>query len=141
MNIELTNDKLISLILSVKVPILEIRNKIINEKNKLELNDTYKYHIERWETISSKYFKCLEYISFEPSDLYDNCYSENSLAYPDYNLDFYLETGISYQIRELVLWLIVNHTENITDDEIKEWRKIDDIMYGVVGKLIMDEMK
>ena len=56
MEIALTNDEEIIMILSRKIYIPEIVYKIIQWKHKLEDKNTLNYHIERWETISSKYF-------------------------------------------------------------------------------------
>ena len=43
MEIALTKDENISMILSRLVPIYDIRKNIIIKKNKLELNDSYEY--------------------------------------------------------------------------------------------------
>ena len=59
----LNNDQQISLLLSQFIPIEPIRYKIIQMKNKKEKKEALEYHIERWETISSKYFRSLEKIS------------------------------------------------------------------------------
>ena len=71
---ELTNDQQISLLLSEFIPIEPIRYKIIQMKNKKEKKEALDYHIERWETISSKYFRSLEKISNPYSYVHNNKY-------------------------------------------------------------------
>ena len=56
-------------------------------------------------------------------------------------MDFYNETGQSYQVRGLVLSLLsipndnsdLFPTCNLMSKEIKEWRDHDDKMYGVLS--------
>ena len=62
------------MILSRKLYIPEIIHKIIQWKHKLEDKDTSNFHIERWETISSKYFRSFEKISNPYSYVHNNKY-------------------------------------------------------------------
>jgi len=145
MEISLNNDKTISLLLSNLIPIIDIRINIIKLKNKLEKKDALEYHIERWENISSKYFR-----SFE-SDIdkarFINSYVINKryyIAYKDKNLDFYNETGISYQVRSLLIDIIncpCTLSDNILDCTKYEWRKEDDDELSYLAKCIMNAMK
>ena len=60
----------------------------------------------------------------------------------DKNLEFFNKTGISYQVRELVMTLINEYNEeDISEKEKKEWRKEDDIIYGKLAKRIMNKMR
>ena len=49
-----------------------------------------------------------------------------------------METGISYQVRDLVLDLIVNYEDDLfkdkSKDEKKQFRKEDDILYGKLAE-------
>ena len=64
-------------------------------------------------------------------------------------MDFYNETGQSYQVRGLVLSLLsipndnpdLFFTNNLLSKEIKEWRDHDDKMYSVLSKTIMNKIK
>ena len=52
----LIKDEEISLLLLTLIPINDICMDIIDLKNNIERTETLNYHMERWETISSKYF-------------------------------------------------------------------------------------
>ena len=154
MNLSLSNDKEISLLLSKLIPINEIRYKIIALKHTIETNDALEYHIERWETISSKYFKSFER-GFHPpigsggGRVYSYVAgfvhsSEKYSARKDKYLDFYNETGISYQVRNLLLDILdcpVLHISNILNSSLYEWRQADDKVYGILSKEIMKKFK
>ena len=57
MEIGLIQDEEIALLLSTFIPINDICKYIIDLKNNIERTETLNYHMERWETISSKYFQ------------------------------------------------------------------------------------
>ncbi len=91
------------------ISIVEIRNKIINYKTIKEKKEALEYHSERWETISSKYFRSFEITNHSNNNrLYYSYVLDNKyyVSEADRNLDFYNETGISYQVRDLLLDLI-----------------------------------
>ena len=91
------------------------------------------YHIERWETISSKYFKSFETEGATMKRPYS--YVVNSVKYiceADRDLSFYYETGISYQVRDLLLMIVKDPdktNENILDKEKLYWMEYDDKLY------------
>ena len=128
------NGELLILLLLERIPIIDICYKIICLKNKIELMETRNYHIERWENISSKYFRCIE----GQDGTCGKCnfsYIFNGIKYiilPDHDLQYFKETNSSYQIRALVLELISMN---------KEWRKYDDKIYGIMSHYIMDKMR
>ena len=110
------------------IPISDLCLKIINLKEIYELNDTLNYHVERWETISSKYFRSFEFNQWNDKIIYSYIYNNNNyMANIDKNKDFYYETTISYQNRDLLMSLI---------NTPKEYRKITDILYGKLSKKI-----
>ena len=144
---ELTNDQQISLLLSQFIPIEPIRYKIIQMKNKKEKKEALDYHIERWETISSKYFRSLEKdyhgVVIPQSYSIDSKYFVSN---KDKCLEFYNETGISYQVRDLLLDILQCpmgslFTENIMDCTLFEWRKEDDKIYSILSEEIMKKFK
>jgi len=144
---ELTNDQQISLLLSEFIPIDVIRYKIIQMKNKKEKKEALEYHIERWETISSKYFRSLEKdyhgVVIPQSYSIDSKYFVSN---KDKCLEFYNETGISYQVRDLLLDILQCpmgslFTENIMDCTLFEWRKEDDKIYSILSEEIMNKFK
>lgn len=144
----LNNDQQISLLLSEFIPIDTIRYKIIQMKNKKEKKEALDYHIERWETISSKYFRSLEKISNPYSYVLDSKYY---ICEKDKCLDFYNETGISYQIRGLLLEILncafefetvkIPASDHILNCTWYEWRKEDDKIYSILSEEIMKKFK
>ena len=143
----LNNDQQISLLLSQFIPIEPIRYKIIQMKNKKEKKEALDYHIERWETISSKYFRSLEKdyhgVVIPQSYSIDSKYFVSNI---DKCLEFYNETGISYQVRDLLLDILQCpmgslFTENIMDCTLFEWRKEDDKIYSILSQEIMKKFK
>jgi len=147
---ELTNDQQISLLLSEFIPIEPIRYKIIQMKNKKEKKEALDYHIERWETISSKYFRSLEKdyhgVVIPQSYSIDSKYFVSN---KDKCLEFYNETGISSQVRDLLLDIldcymeIFNepYSDNILSCTLYEWREEDDEMYSILANEIMKKFK
>ena len=142
---ELTKDKQISLFLSKFISIDAIRYKIIYFKNEIEKKEALDYHIERWETISSKYFR-----SFEKGLNYS--YAVDSKYYiteKDRCLEFYNETGISSQVRDLLLdilncYIEIFHepySDNILSCTMYEWREEDDKIYSNLANEIMKKFK
>ena len=143
----LNNDQQISLLLSEFIPIDTIRYKIIQMKNKKEKKEALDYHIERWETISSKYFRSLEKISNPYSYVLDSKYY---ICEKDKCLDFYNETGISYQVRSLLLEILNCSSEfdgmklfsdHILNCELYKWREEDDKLYCILARKINEKMK
>jgi hypothetical protein len=145
-------DVYIYLLLSTKINEPNIITKIINDSKKMEDIETLEYHYERWVTIAGSYFKCIDRLPFTSSRNYYS-YVLNSEKYiyeKDRILDYYKETGVSFQTRELLLDIIVNDilTSNGTCDkyicnlsgESKDMREKNDKMYYPLSELIMDSM-
>ena len=141
-------DIYIFLLLSTKINEPNIINKIINKTKEIEDKETLQYHTERWETIAGSYFKCTERSPFTGSRI---IYSyvlngEENIYERDRILDYYKETGVSFQIRGLLLDVIKNelltwsetrdkYVDNLSD-ESKGMREEDDRLYSPLSKLI-----
>ena len=138
MEIALTNNEEILMSLLSIIPILPICKGIIDLKDEIERKDTLNYHVERWVTISSLYFRSFElsdgidktrrYISYTIND-------EEYISEPDTNLDYFHETGVSYQIRDLLLSIL--KTKEWEKHHWKEIREDDDKLYYVLSGHIM----
>jgi len=95
----------IYLLLREKIQIKEIINKILNEKEKIERKEALEYHNNRWEIISSKYFRSFERSPYTIQYNYYSYVLDGGRSYryeKDRNCDFYDYTGISYQCRDLL---------------------------------------
>ena len=135
----LTNDQLIYLVLLTKIDEPQLCRYIIGLKNQKEKIETDNYHYENWENIASKYFKCLE--NRYPTYSYI-LNGKEIIAEKDNNLVFFKETGISYQVRELVLSLINGYEKDgLSGEEKKIWREEDDKLYGPLARKIQLKMK
>ena len=147
MEIALTNDEEVLMNLLSILPILPICEKIIQLKNRREKEDTFNYHVERWTTISSIYFRSFEIsnnlgISNPSPSLFEHkkyiSYTINDVKYvsgPDTNLDYYHETGISYQVRDLLMSIL--KTKDWEKQHWKEIREGDDKLYYVLSGQII----
>ena len=135
MDIPLTKDQSIYLILLQKISISTICQNIILLKNKIEINEAYEYHSTLWNNIASKYFQCLKKRYPTYSYVLDG---DQYIARADNNLIFFYQTSISYQIRDLVMGLINEYRgDNLSEEEKKRWRKEDDIIYGKLARRIL----
>ena len=159
MELAITNDEEILMNLLCIVPVVPICGKIIYFKKRMEEEDALNYHIKQWITISSKYFRSFETtnkIIYSPSDLSPftiDTYSKIKLSYklddeiydgeyvsePDNNLDYFHETGISYQVRDYLLNSL--NTKEWKKQYWKDIRKHDDDIYGPLSKQIMYKTK
>jgi hypothetical protein len=126
----LTLDQEISLLLIEKIREPNICKDIIFLKNEMEKEETYKYHYERWETIASKYFKAIDGKFRHISYVQDG---EKFVFFKDVDTDFYRETGISHQVKDIIHELICS------SDKLN--REYTDSIYGILAKAIMYEMK
>ena len=139
MQIITKRDRNIYYLLLQKVNDPYLAKYIYNFMNEMETLD---YHIERWETISYKYFRSFE---MEHSTMTRKPYSyvfngEKYICEADRDLSFYYETGISYQIRDLLLMIIKDPdktNEDIVDKGKLDWMKEDDLLYSILAKKIM----
>ena len=130
MEISFTKDQEIGYILFQKINEPEICRNIIQLKNKVEQEEAYNFHYDLWENIASKYFAAAE-INYRHISYLLN--SENYTIQKDKVIDFYNETGISHQVRDIILELIRSSD--------KEWVDYDDIMYSILAKEIMNQFK
>ena len=126
----LTLDQEISLLLIKKISEPNICKDIIFLKNEMEKEETFQYHYERWETIASKYFKSIDGKFRHISYVQDG---EKYFLNKDVDTDFYKETGISHQVKDIIHELIC-----LPD---KSQRVYTDSIYGILAEGIMDEMK
>ena len=139
MQIITKRDRHIYYLLLQKVNDPYLAKYIYNFMNEMETLD---YHIERWGTISYKYFKSFE---MEHSTMTRKPYSyvfndEKYICEADRDLSFYYETGISYQIRDLLLMIIKDPdktNEDIVDRGKLYWMKEDDLLYSILAKKII----
>ena len=141
MKISLKKDEMIKLYLKVFIPIPEICNNIIKIKNDNEMEETLKYHIDRWNTIAGEHYYTRDMHYGKFSQVFDG---SKYIIKPDHRLYFYQMTGISYQVIELIYELIKIRNEKSWDFEIdnkEEWIKHDDKLYSELSKRIMNEMK
>jgi hypothetical protein len=150
MNYPLTTNQEILLSLSRVIPINELRYKIMAYKNHIEKKEALEYHSERWETISSGYFRATE-VQYGFQGLHGEIHisswitdENNWIATKDHNLDFYNETGYSYQVRNLLMNLLscpVSLTDNILNCSLYELKKYDDKLYGFLSRMIKEKLE
>jgi len=143
MEFDLSNNKIIYNLLLNIIPVPDICEKIISFKNTIEQKEAYDYHVERWETISSLYFRSLE--NYHPdiiiySYMFNRTKQNEYITEPDRNTKFFNETGISYQVRNLLLELF-NCPNDYNKGMWKNMILFDDKLYGKISKEIMLHMK
>lgn len=126
---------------------------LINREKK-EDEETLSYHIERWNTIASKFFKCIEYNQWNEKIPYS--YISNTSKYKNYvvkidkNIDFFLETGFSAQSRDILLDVITddnlfNPDNKLVDDSSKlyiiKWAKEGDDELSLLSEKVNNHTK
>ena len=144
----------IYLLLTTKVPVKDIVVKILKDVKSIEEKETFEYHYERWETIAGSFFHSIERSPFtgDPNPYSYVLDSKKYIYEKDRNTSYFNETGVSYKCRELLLDTFKNEAlewsetfgcekniDNLTG-ESKEWREINDQMYGVLSQLITECM-
>lgn len=139
-----SSEKLIYNVLLDIIKIPDICEKIIELKKNIEKKEAYEYHIERWETISSLYFRSFEYNTWGQIQVYSYIFNNNEYIIEcDTNMDFFYETGISYQSRclllELFKWSIPNEYNN--EYNWIDMLKFYDELYGELSKKIIEKNK
>lgn len=143
----------IYLLLREKIPIREILIKIIDDTDKIERRESLEYHIDRWEIISSKYFRSFERSPYTIEYNYYSYVLDGGESYKyekDRNSDFYDYTGISYQCRDLLLSTIKDESlefdegknimiddKRILDKEKMNWLKYNDNIYSILSNKIL----
>ena len=130
---ELSTDKQILSILLDYIPIDHICTIIIDMKNTFENKEALYYHTDRWESIALKYIKASERNELS----HHSMMAIRNRPRVDPCLDFFKETGISYQIRYLVLDLLKVHEndkdwldDDLLDQDIKKGRDCTDVCYS-----------
>ena len=118
------------------IPIEDICIQILKQKKKIEYFETYNYHVDMWEIHASKYYKCLDRKRLIYSFIHDD---KEIFAERDRKMDYYNYTGISYQVRNLVLSLISDHWGDISEEEKRFWRIEDDIKYCKIANKIIED--
>ena len=139
MKIGLTRNEEIKMILGRVINISDICTLIIHWMNKIEKKETLDYHNELWERIAGSYFKSIEKRYPTYSYVMNSSRECKIIAFPDNILDYYLETGNSYQVRDTILVQIKEHQE--CDKKLyKIWFYQDDKALSKVTKKIMIQM-
>ena len=114
----------------------DVSKIILDIKNIIEKKETLNYHINRWNKISGHFYKVRDTNYNKYSYILHSFHKPNEIEYiikKDHILDFYKNTGLSYQCIELIHELI-----KISDD--KKWLKEDDKKYSILSTKIMNEM-
>ena len=106
----------------------------------LEKADAYNYHNQLWERIAGSYFKSIEKRYPTYSYVMNASKECKIIAFPDNILDYYLETGQSYQVRDTILIQIKEYNECNTRI-YKIWFYQDDKSLSKLTKKIMKQMK
>lgn len=122
---------------------------IVEVVDKIEKKEALDYHSERWETISGKYFRSQELSPFNGNKNYYSYVldSKDYIFEKDRIMEFYNETGISFQSRDLLLSVIktkkdmeldgdIEIHDNNLSSEVKYWRKYNDNIYGILSRKI-----
>ena len=132
-----TADQQILSILLDYIPIVHICNIIIDMKNTSENKETLQYHMNRWNSIALKYIKADGRKELSPHTMMSAWVSDYYRV--DDCLDFFKETGISYQIRFLVLDILKIHgggvdwlDNNLLDPDLKKYRDCTDVLYSYI---------
>jgi len=118
---------------------------ILEIKEKEEKEETKRFHIVLWSTLMDKYYKSKDYSLFTKPLNHFSCIEDGKkyIYETDRVLDFYNETGISFQSRELLLATLSHenvdgYTPIIPPSSIREFN---DHIYGSLSCKIMDKMK
>ena len=103
------------------------------------------YHIERYNNIKNAWLNSFTYNKWNDKEIYSYVHNESIYRFEEDRIRyFYNYTGISCQVIDLLFEIITNaksDNESITDKQIKQWRKEDDNLYGILAKKIMEKMK
>ena len=125
----------------------EISKHILKLKEKEEKEETKRFHIDLWTTLMDKYYKSKDYSLFTKPLNHFTCFEDGKkyIYETDRVIDFYIETGISFQSRELLLATIAHeyidcngYIPIIPPSSIREFN---DHIYGSLSCKIMNKMK
>jgi len=137
MELSLFKDELTYMYLFRVIGLSDICRIIIRIKNKSEAKETIDYHINLWENVAGSYFKSIE--NRYPTYSYVSRTSRRGtryIAYPDSKLDYYRQTGNSYQVRDIILDQIKGYRSDIAE----AWFYTEDKEFGKLTKKIMKKM-
>ena len=136
----LSSDEYILLYLKCFINEIYLCKKIIKYKNIIENQDIMKYHIDRWNNIAGYHYIIHDTHQGKFSFIFDN---KDYIIKTDHRLEFYYNTGLSYQIVELIHELIkARHELNIFyKGDYKDKLKDEDKLYSILSYNIMKAMK
>lgn len=138
------SDNTILMYLLTFIPEISICKNILKHKKKLENNDIMEYYMERWENIAGEHYYMHDNHINQFSYIFDET---NYIVKADMLPRFYNNTGISYQVVELIHELIKLKNEyrlhdiRYNSDSYITMLKQDDRLYSFLAKKIMDAMK
>ena len=127
---QLTSNQEIYLLLLSIIPNTDVCKKITRIKKKKEDEETMNYHCDLWYNIALKFYKAKKNNFYKFSYVVDG---KNFMIRPDHDIDFFRNTGVSYQIKDMIHDLI-----GVSSD--KTWLKYDDTLYSILSKKIMNRM-
>ena len=127
------------------IPDFDLCVRIINFKDKIEKEETLEYYINRHNNIFNKYNNAIKRDNLLDKKYYsyilDNKYI---VSEKDRDIDFYKETGISYQVRRILMDVLncpTTDADLITDDFTDEdLRKENDKIFYLLTSAIINEM-
>ena len=126
------------------IPEISICKNILKHKKYLENIDIMEYHMERWENIAGEHY----YMHDNHTDKFSYIFDErNYVVKVDMLPYFYSNTGISYQVVELIHELIKLKNEytlcdeNYSSNSYITMLKLDDKLFSLLAKKIMEAMK
>ena len=136
----LSSNDLILLYLKEFINEISLCKKIINLKNKLEYSENIIYHINRWDSIAVYHYIIHDTHQGKFSYIFNN---KNFIIKKDHRLEFYHNTGLSYQIIELIHELIKTRRELkiFNKETYKNEFKDEDKLYSILAKEIMIKMR
>ena len=128
------------------IPIMELCVKIVNMKIKIDEEETYNYHLELYKTIHLSYLNSFDYSTQRDRTYYSYILDDKHIiCEKDRNMNFYNITGISYQVRNILLDVINSPTTNYDlircDYTDKEIRNEDDKLLSLLTTEIKKKFK
>ena len=148
-----SSDKQILVYLSYFIPDIHICKDILSLKKKSEYNDTLDYHLDNYNKITKEFMFLINNQEGKFSYIFND---KHYIIKPDFKLDFFNYTGISYQtvclLHDLIIehkkfWLswtvdnpelIRNYYHNIEESEL--WGKQTDYLFTILSKKIKERM-
>jgi len=124
---QLTNNQQTFLLLLRIIPNTDVCEKITRIKRKEEDEEIMSYHCGLWYDIALTYYKAKKNNFLKFSYVVDGV---NFVIRTDHDIDFFSNTGVSYQVKDMIHDLI-----NVSVDI-----KYDDKLYSLLSKKIMNRM-